>query len=114
MQATFARKAFPCFDEPAMKAVFHVTLIHLRGTVALSNGRDVETFNTTIDGTEVTMTRFEPTKRMSTYLLAFIVSDFAHITGSIENNNVLVIQSNSLVQSSALYIAEVGSSISIW
>uniref|UniRef100_A0A8C7K4Y6 Aminopeptidase n=1 Tax=Oncorhynchus kisutch TaxID=8019 RepID=A0A8C7K4Y6_ONCKI len=83
MQATFARKAFPCFDEPAMKAVFHITLIHQRGTVALSNGRDV-------DGTEVTMTRFEPTKRMSTYLLAFIVSDFDHITGSIENNNVLV------------------------
>uniref|UniRef100_A0A8C7K0J1 Aminopeptidase n=1 Tax=Oncorhynchus kisutch TaxID=8019 RepID=A0A8C7K0J1_ONCKI len=90
MQATFARKAFPCFDEPAMKAVFHITLIHQRGTVALSNGRDVETVNSTIDGTEVTMTRFEPTKRMSTYLLAFIVSDFDHITGSIENNNVLV------------------------
>uniref|UniRef100_A0A8C7K6N5 Aminopeptidase n=1 Tax=Oncorhynchus kisutch TaxID=8019 RepID=A0A8C7K6N5_ONCKI len=86
MQATFARKAFPCFDEPAMKAVFHITLIHQRGTVALSN----ETVNSTIDGTEVTMTRFEPTKRMSTYLLAFIVSDFDHITGSIENNNVLV------------------------
>uniref|UniRef100_A0A674C3U1 Aminopeptidase n=1 Tax=Salmo trutta TaxID=8032 RepID=A0A674C3U1_SALTR len=85
---TFARKAFPCFDEPAMKAVFPVTLIHQRGTVALSNGRD--TVNTTIDGAEVTKTRFEPTKRMSTYLLAFIVSDFAHITGSIENNNVLV------------------------
>ncbi|XP_041725398.1 aminopeptidase N [Coregonus clupeaformis] len=90
MQATYARKAFPCFDEPAMKAVFHITLIHHRGTAALSNGRDVETVNTTIDGTEVTMTRFEPTKRMSTYLLAVIVSDFAHITGSIENNNVLV------------------------
>uniref|UniRef100_A0A8C7JZK8 Aminopeptidase n=1 Tax=Oncorhynchus kisutch TaxID=8019 RepID=A0A8C7JZK8_ONCKI len=90
MQATFARKAFPCFDEPAMKAVFHITLIHQRGTVALSNGRDVETVNSTIDGTEVTMTRFEPTKRMSTYLLAFIVSDFDHITGSIENNNVRI------------------------
>ncbi|CAB1338739.1 unnamed protein product [Coregonus sp. 'balchen'] len=73
MQATYARKAFPCFDEPAMKAVFHITLIHHRGTAALSNGRDVETVNTTIDGTEVTMTRFEPTKRMSTYLLAVIV-----------------------------------------
>ncbi|KAJ7999375.1 hypothetical protein DPEC_G00193750 [Dallia pectoralis] len=86
MQATYARKAFPCFDEPAMKAVFHILLIHDRGTVALSNGLDVATINTTLNGTEVTMTRFEPTKRMSTYLLAFVVSDFDHVTGSTESN----------------------------
>lgn len=46
MQATFARKAFPCFDEPAMKAVFNITIIHDRGTVALSNGRDIGGFTT--------------------------------------------------------------------
>ncbi|KAL0978004.1 hypothetical protein UPYG_G00164620 [Umbra pygmaea] len=86
MQPTYARKAFPCFDEPAMKAVFHVTLLHDKGTVALSNGRDIEIINTTINQTEVTMTRFEPTKRMSTYLLAFIVSDFDHLTGSLESS----------------------------
>ncbi|TSL68185.1 Aminopeptidase N [Bagarius yarrelli] len=42
MQATFARKAFPCFDEPAMKAVFHITLIHEPGTVALSNSQEID------------------------------------------------------------------------
>uniref|UniRef100_A0A3B3Z7P7 Aminopeptidase n=1 Tax=Periophthalmus magnuspinnatus TaxID=409849 RepID=A0A3B3Z7P7_9GOBI len=75
MQATYARKAFPCFDEPAMKAVFNVTIIHSHGTIALSNGREIDTVNT-ISGLE---TKFEPTARMSTYLLAFIVCDFTYI-----------------------------------
>uniref|UniRef100_A0A8C1F0K0 Aminopeptidase n=1 Tax=Cyprinus carpio carpio TaxID=630221 RepID=A0A8C1F0K0_CYPCA len=77
MQATYARKAFPCFDEPGMKAVFHITLIHDRGTTALSNSQEIK--NVIIDGMAITRTIFGPTKRMSTYLIAFVVSDFTYI-----------------------------------
>lgn len=45
MQATDARKSFPCFDEPALKAYFNITLIHESGTVALSNGAEKGQFH---------------------------------------------------------------------
>ncbi|XP_056608835.1 aminopeptidase N-like isoform X2 [Triplophysa dalaica] len=83
-QPTDARKAFPCFDEPAMKAVFHVTLLHPPETVALSNGMELGTEIIIINNQKVLRTRFEPSAKMSTYLLAFVVSEFTQIQSSPE------------------------------
>ncbi|XP_023671110.1 alanyl (membrane) aminopeptidase-like b [Paramormyrops kingsleyae] len=79
MQPTDARRVFPCFDEPAMKAVFNVTIIHRDGTTALSNSNRKGHIEITIDGETWLVTEFNPTHKMSTYLLAFTVSEFKRI-----------------------------------
>jgi len=75
-ESTDARRAFPCFDEPAQKAVFNVSLVVPKGKTAISNTLPVK-IEEHEAGFEVI--RFAPTPMMSTYLLAFIVGDFEFI-----------------------------------
>ncbi|XP_054718668.1 aminopeptidase Ey-like [Uloborus diversus] len=74
-QPTDARRAFPCFDEPALKATFNITIVHLSNMTSLSNMPIISASNLKADDTWVA-DYFGSTVRMSTYLLAFIVSDF--------------------------------------
>ncbi len=75
-EATDARRAFPCFDEPAHKAVFNVSLVVSKGKTAISN-----TLPVSVEEHEAgyEIVKFSPTPKMSTYLLAFIVGDFESI-----------------------------------
>jgi puromycin-sensitive aminopeptidase len=68
-EATDARRAFPCWDEPDFKAVFATTLVIDPTLTAVSNS-SIAT-ETVAGGKKVV--RFADTIKMSTYLVAFIV-----------------------------------------
>jgi puromycin-sensitive aminopeptidase len=70
MEPTDARRAFPCWDEPDMKAIYAVTLVVADGLFALSNA--AETSRSTLEDGRVEV-RFADTIPMSTYLVAFVV-----------------------------------------
>ena len=70
-EATDARRAFPCWDEPHFKAVFAVTLAIDPALTAISNTRIVDD---RLEGGKRIL-RFAESMKMSTYLVAFIVGE---------------------------------------
>ncbi|OWB68833.1 hypothetical protein B5S30_g4223 [[Candida] boidinii] len=76
MEPTDCRRAFPCFDEPALKATFDVSLIADKKFTCLSNMDVKEEVELGDDRKKVS---FNTTPKMSTYLVAFIVGDLKYI-----------------------------------
>src|SRR6185369_14792046 len=71
-EATDARRGFPCWDEPALKAVFGVTLVVPEPLAAISNTRILRETPT---GAGKKTVVFADSIRMSTYLVAFVVGE---------------------------------------
>ena len=100
LQATAARRAFPCWDEPLLKSTYAITMISRADTVNLSNmpveseeviGHD---FNVPDDLTNILastkndsdkwkITKFQTTPLMSSYLVAFANGPFEYLETSV-------------------------------
>lgn len=74
-EATDARRCFPCWDEPAIKATFDIILEIESGLTAVSNMPVKKLTN--IEGGLVQY-KFDTTPKMSTYLVAIIIGDYAY------------------------------------
>lgn len=74
LEATDARRFFPCFDEPAMKARWQVTVCTGRRNTVITNARLAK--EERAPGGRKTLS-FERTPRLSSYLLALAVGEFS-------------------------------------
>ena len=79
-----AREVFPCIDEPEAKATFDLTLHTKNELVVLAN-----TPAKKIQNGKETITTFETTPIMSTYLLAFVVGELHGTNAKTKNGHTV-------------------------
>ncbi|XP_050667558.1 aminopeptidase N-like [Leptidea sinapis] len=87
LQPTFARRAFPCYDEPSYKAQFRMTIYAPAAYPVVRTNMPQKTTN--LIKPEIpnfVKYEFEDTVVMSSYLLAYLVSNFDHLSN--EGNQI--------------------------
>lgn len=94
-ESTDARRAFPNFDEPAAKATYDISLTIDKADSAISNG-PVISDKATGDGKHTLV--FGTTPKMSSYLVAFLVGDFACSKGKADGVPIRVCATPDKVQ----------------
>uniref|UniRef100_A0ACB8EQS1 Uncharacterized protein n=1 Tax=Sphaerodactylus townsendi TaxID=933632 RepID=A0ACB8EQS1_9SAUR len=98
-----ARSVYPCFDEPAMKATFNISIVHHSSYVALSNmpaiavseyknenESQLSTWSNWTTSINWTVTTFKTTPKMSTYITAFVVCNFDYVNTTVRGNEIRI------------------------
>lgn len=83
-QPTYARRAFPCLDEPGFKSTYSVRLVHQPHMMALSNMDPQET-QPYANQSDLVVTSFHQSVPMVTYLACFIVCEFNFTSKKMED-----------------------------
>jgi puromycin-sensitive aminopeptidase len=86
-EAPDARRAFPCWDEPAHKAKFEISLVIPSELTAISN---MPIVSETPQAAGTKLVRFAESPVMSTYLLAIMVGEFECVEAQAEGTLVRI------------------------
>ena len=90
LAASYARRAFPCFDVPNLKATFALSIEVPSDQVALSNMSVKTVAPSPREGWNVVS--FHTTPKMSTYLLAWAVGDFGYVEAFTEKGRKICVR----------------------
>uniref|UniRef100_A0A7S4IIB0 Aminopeptidase n=1 Tax=Vannella robusta TaxID=1487602 RepID=A0A7S4IIB0_9EUKA len=85
-ESTDARRAFPCWDEPAHKSRFNITITAPSDRVVISNMPAIDTKE---EGKSKTV-KFDTTPIMSTYLVAFVIGEFDYVEKKTSDDRINV------------------------
>ncbi|XP_026480740.1 puromycin-sensitive aminopeptidase [Ctenocephalides felis] len=106
-EATDARRCFPCWDEPAHKATFDITLTVPKSLVALSN---MTVKNEKVEG-DHRVVQFNTTPVMSTYLVAVVVGEYDYIEDTSEDGVLVRVYTPVGKQEQGRYALEVATKV---
>ena len=88
MEPTDARRVFPCWDEPAFRATFDLTVVMPKKLAAVSN-MPIERETSMRDGLKAV--KFARTPAMASYLVVFACGEFEELKGRAEGVDIRVI-----------------------
>ncbi|XP_071636758.1 aminopeptidase N-like [Temnothorax longispinosus] len=101
-----ARRMFPCWDEPAIKAYFMISVMHHQKYTVLSNWPIEEQYNVE---NNMKWTHFDRTHQVSAYLVGIvIVSDFVPVNNADQSVNVWC---RSSLRSSAISVQAIAEKV---
>ncbi|CAL8123911.1 unnamed protein product [Orchesella dallaii] len=109
-----ARKVFPLFNEPSLKATFNITIGRLDGKYHSLSNMEITHIEPDQEHTGWVWDHYEETVLMSPYLVCMIVSDFGNQTVQIDNGNRTVSTwalRHDIEQNGGLFGAETGARI---
>ncbi|KAK5967675.1 Puromycin-sensitive aminopeptidase [Trichostrongylus colubriformis] len=88
-ESTYARYAFPCFDEPIYKATFDISIVTDPGLTAISNMPVVSATPCDFRGAKKVWVKFDRTPQMSPYLVAFVVGELDYLQTSSKSGTIM-------------------------